>query len=71
MNETKIVSFVVRFLEEESAPAAPRTWRGVIRHVQSREEVGFLSIEEALAFMARYVSLEANETAAADEGGAL
>jgi hypothetical protein len=69
MNETKIISFVVRFLEEESAPAAPRTWRGVIRHVQSREELAFLHMEEALAFMARYVSLEANEATAADEEG--
>lgn len=66
MSETKIASFVVRFVQEadaddgEGAAAAGQLaapWRGVIRHVQSREEVRFTEMEEALAFMGRYVAL--------------
>ena len=67
MSETKVVSFVLRFVQEaeESSRATPtsdiapniRPWRGVVRHVQSREEVQFTELKEALAFMGRFVEL--------------
>ena len=60
MPETKITSFMIRFVEEHvpaSQPGAP-PWRGVVRHVQSREEERFTRKEELLAFIGRYVDLE-------------
>jgi hypothetical protein len=68
MSETKVVSFVLRFVQEEeetprTTPAPQialndvRPWRGVVRHVQSREEVQFTELKEALAFMGRFVEL--------------
>ena len=57
MAETLIVSFVVRFIQEQTADGgAP--WRGVIRHVQSRAEMHFGTVEEAMQFMSGYVSLD-------------
>jgi hypothetical protein len=56
MTETRIVSFVLRFVQPESGDeAAP--WHGVVRHVQSREEVRFTRVDEALQFMSRFVPL--------------
>lgn len=60
MPETKITSFMIRFVEEDVSPgqsAAP-AWRAVIRHVQSREEEGCTQVDELLAFIGRYVDLE-------------
>ncbi|MDX1662513.1 MAG: hypothetical protein R3272_01890 [Candidatus Promineifilaceae bacterium] len=57
MAETQIVSFVLRFLQEQQVDGgAP--WRGVIRHVQSREELHFGTMEEAMQFIGGYVALE-------------
>ena len=69
MSETKIASFVVRFVQGADADDGQgvtttgqlTAWRGVIRHVQSREEMRFTDMEEALAFMERYVALEGPE----------
>lgn len=56
MTETRIVSFVVRFVQPaDEGQAAP--WHGVVRHVQSREEARFTRLEEVLEFMSRYVPL--------------
>jgi hypothetical protein len=58
MPKTTIASFVVRFTQELSSDTEPVTpWRAVIRHVQSDEEVHFTRIDEALAFINRYVEL--------------
>jgi hypothetical protein len=68
MLETDVDSFILRFVQERSAqesnqnsgsPAAP--WHGVIRHVQSKEEIRFTQIEDALRFVANYVELGAVE----------
>lgn len=51
---------MIRFVEENAPadhPAVP-PWRGVVRHVQSREEERFTRKEELLAFIGRYVDLE-------------
>lgn len=77
MSETRVVSFVLRFVQRqaaeekvpagltvsavgESGPLAPG-WHGVVRHVQSREELRFTHVNEALAFIDRYVALQAEE----------
>ncbi|NLF63462.1 MAG: hypothetical protein GX579_02555 [Chloroflexi bacterium] len=57
MTETRIVSFIVRFVQPESGDRTA-LWHGVVRHVQSREEVRFTRVEEALQFMSRYVPME-------------
>jgi hypothetical protein len=58
MPKTTIASFVLRFTQELSSDTEPMTpWRAVIRHVQSDEEVYFTCMNEALAFMSRYVDL--------------
>lgn len=56
MTETHIVSFILRFVQPEQG-GAPLSWHGVVRHVQSREELRFTRVEEALQFMNRYVPL--------------
>jgi hypothetical protein len=59
--EAKVVSFVVRFVYEESAAAAPgpaRDWHSSIRHVQSDTEQRCARWEEIEAFVARYIDLE-------------
>ncbi len=55
MPETAVHSFVVRFVQEELADVG---WRGFVRHVQSSEEMNFTQIQEAIAFMGQFVSLE-------------
>ncbi len=60
MSGPLIASFILRFTQE-SGSSSPRPWYGVIRHVQSKEEIRFLRIEEALEFIARYVDLTAGE----------
>src|SRR5690606_9232013 len=47
MTETRIISFIVRFVQPEGGDhTAP--WHGVVRHVQSSQEVRFTRVEEAL-----------------------
>jgi hypothetical protein len=62
MPKTTIASFVLRFTQELTSgtkPAAP--WRAVIRHVQSDEEMHFTEMNEALAFIGRYVDVADDE----------
>ena len=54
MSETVISSFILRFTQETQVETP---WRGVVRHVQSDEEIRFTRIDEALRFIARYVDL--------------
>ena len=42
--------------DPDKDPAAV-PWHGVIRHVQSKEEIRFTQIEDALRFVANYVAL--------------
>jgi hypothetical protein len=57
MTETRIVSFILRFVQPEQGDTN-LPWQGVARHVQSREEIRFTQIDEALAFINRYVQLD-------------
>lgn len=59
MPEATIASFILRFTQEatsETEPSGP-VWRGVIRHVQTNEEIRFAQMADALAFIARYIDL--------------
>ena len=59
MLETDVDSFIVRFVKEKSQNNGPTAipWHGFIRHVQSKEEIRFTQIEDALRFVANYVEL--------------
>ena len=68
MLETDVDSFIMRFVQEKShsdGPAAS-SWYGVIRHVQSKEEIRFTHIEDALRFVANYVELAEGESRGGD-----
>ena len=49
---------MVRFVQEPAVETDSAAWYGIIRHVQSNEQVRFTRIEEALNFMASYVSIQ-------------
>ena len=56
----RVESFVLRFIEDSprlEMPSATRSWHGVILHVQTNEEKTFAHFADAVAFMARYVSI--------------
>ena len=59
MSETAVTSFVLRFIHEQEPdrPALATQWRGIIRHVQSEEQLRFTHVEEALAFIGRFVDI--------------
>ena len=59
MLETNVDSFIVRFVQEQSRSTdqVTVTWHGVIRHVQSKEEIRFTRIEDALHFVSNYVEI--------------
>ncbi len=57
MSGPLIASFILRFTQESGPSPSSRPWYGVIRHVQSKEEVHFVHVEEALEFIARYVDI--------------
>ncbi len=55
----RVESFVVRFVQDAPARASSiaQNWRGVVVHVQTNEEKSFTQVADAIAFMARYVSI--------------
>jgi hypothetical protein len=57
--EAAIASFILRFTQEhpDDDGTSEEGWRGVIRHVQSRQQTGFTRMEDALSFISRYVSI--------------
>jgi hypothetical protein len=60
--ETHLVSFVLRFVCEGLANLADKPageWHGVLRHVQSNTELHFTRWEDAVAFIAQHVELNA------------
>lgn len=55
-----IHSFVIRFVVEEAPVSGGEqaAYHGAIRHIQSAEEVNFITWTEALEFMRHFVPLE-------------
>ncbi|MGC9356733.1 MAG: hypothetical protein ACP5GX_02650 [Anaerolineae bacterium] len=70
MPDTTIVSFILRFTQEAppgGASPSP-TWRGMLRHVQTNEQINFVCLDEALEFIGRFVDLESGEALETNEG---
>jgi len=61
-----VVSFVLRFIREES-DGQPARWRGVIKHVQSDHTADFARFSDALAFMQDHVNETIRQAFAGDE----
>jgi hypothetical protein len=63
MPEATIASFILRFTQEHTpgTQLAAGAWRGVVRHVQTNEEIRFTQIENALAFIAHYVDIKSGD----------
>ena len=57
-----IESFVIRFVMAKTSKAqeAQPSYRGVIRHIQSNEELTFSNWEDAVDFIENYVPLKVN-----------
>jgi hypothetical protein len=53
----KIVSFVVRFVQEQPAEGVSALYRGIIRHVQTDQELTFTDWEAAQGFMEKFVNI--------------
>ncbi len=59
--ETNLISFVVRFVCDQPASQAPlpaTRWHGVVRHVQSNQELHFSRWADAVAFIERFARLD-------------
>lgn len=63
MPEATIASFILRFTQETRVDTEPSrgVWRGVIRHVQTNEEIRFVEVADALAFISRYIDIGAEQ----------
>lgn len=60
-----ITSFVIRFVQSESASGDTETgslsYRGTIRHIQSDEEISFTRWADAMQFIRQFIKLELEE----------
>lgn len=59
--ETNLVSFVLRFVYDQptgEATVLATRWHGVVRHVQSSEELHFSRWADAVAFIERFAQLD-------------
>ena len=57
--ETNISSFLIRFVDAtKPAREARPTYRGVIRHIQSGDEVSFTRWAEATDFIQRFFPID-------------
>lgn len=58
MSETAVISFVIRFKQEQANTPIVLPWHGSIRHVQTSEEIHFVNIYDALDFMSQFVDID-------------
>lgn len=58
MPEKAVTSFILRFVHEPETENATVEWRGLIRHIQSCEQLHFVRIEDCLRFIDEYVKLD-------------
>ena len=56
--ETHLVSFVLRFVYDQPPGAPAARWHGVVRHVQSNEELHFIRWADAVTFIERFAQLD-------------
>jgi len=52
-----ISSFVLRFIEEPTQNNATVNYRGIIRHIQSDQELSFISWSDVEAFIQQFVPI--------------
>lgn len=52
-----ISSFVLRFIEESTQNNPTVTYRGIIRHIQSDQELSFISWSDVEAFIQQFVPI--------------
>jgi len=52
-----ISSFVIRIIEESSRNESAATYRGIIRHVQSDQELSFISCSDVELFIQQFVPI--------------
>ncbi len=57
MPETAVTSFIVRFVQEKGTENTAASWRGLIRHIQSSEQIYFACIEDCLHFIDEFVNV--------------
>lgn len=53
----KIVSFVIRFVQDKPILGERVAFRGVIRHIQTDRELSFSNWEDAQVFMEKFVQI--------------
>lgn len=58
MISPEVASFLIRFVKEQSEKSEEINYRGVIRYVQTDEEISFTSWNEVEAFIQRVIPLE-------------
>jgi hypothetical protein len=54
----KVISFVLRFVQDSTEAEARKNYRGVIRHVQSNQEVIFSRWSEVETYIAHFIDLD-------------
>jgi hypothetical protein len=55
-----ITSFILRFVQDGHAASGQSALRGVVRCIQTDEEIAFTRWEDAVAFISRFVPLESD-----------
>jgi hypothetical protein len=53
-----VASFVIRFVRDQQSKADAPAYRGIVRHVQTDEEINFTCWEEVEVFIQRVIPLE-------------
>lgn len=63
-----ITSFVIRFIQAPaSGPHPQMAYRGVIRHIQTNQEINFIHWSDAVAFIQNFVQLEESSPGGVDD----
>jgi len=53
-----ISSFVIRIIEEPAQNRSTATYRGIIRHVQSDQEISFINWADMESFIQQFVPIQ-------------
>jgi hypothetical protein len=61
-----VASFLIRFVESQPKPDGGSSYRGVVRHVQTDNELSFTSWEEVEAFIRLVIPLNTTKTELGD-----
>ncbi len=58
MAETPCISsFVIRIIEESNPQSASSTYRGIIRHIQTEQEISFTCWDDGVSFIQQFVPI--------------